>query len=196
MTLLAHAACFAPGEPLPRWRLLDTLELPGSDSDRVLLAEDSLTRLINLGLLETDGAGFLRLHRLLVAFVQAVLVDEAAQASVEATILRVANDVSNIGDPRPLLAVQSHLRFITEAAQAREAARTAGLCHALGFHLRQLGVYPEAQGYLEQALATFTQRLGLQHPDTAASLHQLGLVLHTGAGRRGTALSGAGVDDL
>lgn len=68
-TLLAHAACFAPGESLPRWLLLETLELPDADVERALIAEDALTRLIDLGLLDTDATGSLYLHRLLVAFV-------------------------------------------------------------------------------------------------------------------------------
>ncbi|HEX6287740.1 MAG TPA: FxSxx-COOH system tetratricopeptide repeat protein [Herpetosiphonaceae bacterium] len=178
LTLLAHAACFAPGEPLPRWLLLQTLDLPDDDPDGALMAEDALTRLIDLGLLDTDAAGNLRMHRLVAAFVQAVLVDGAAQVAVEATMLRVADDLNKRRNPRPLLAVQPHLRFIMEAAQPRSDARSAGLYNALGEHVWQLGAYPEAQGYLEQAIAIRQRVLGIHHPDTAQSLNTLGNVLY------------------
>jgi hypothetical protein len=70
LILLAHAACFAPGAPLPRWLLFQTLELSDNERERPLAAEDALTRLIDLGLLATDGAGVLRMHRLVAAFVR------------------------------------------------------------------------------------------------------------------------------
>ncbi|HEY0734114.1 MAG TPA: helix-turn-helix transcriptional regulator, partial [Herpetosiphonaceae bacterium] len=151
-TLLGHAAAFAPGEPLPRWLLFQTLDLPADDPESVLLAEDALTRLIDLGLLDTDTPGNLRLHRLVVAFVRAVVGHEAAQAAVEATMLRVADDLNTTYHPRPLLAIQPHLRAIVDAAQPRADARAAALCHALGVHVGLLGLYGQAQAYLEQAL--------------------------------------------
>ncbi len=175
-TLLAHAACFAPGEPLPRWLVLETLVLPEHDAERMLLAEDALTRLIDLGLLETDAAGSLRLHRLVAAFVQAVLVNAAAQAAVEAMMLRVVNDLNDQGNPRPMLVIQPHLRFIIESALPRADARIARLCHALGSHLWQLAVYPEAERYYAQALTILEQVVGIEHPDTAKSLNCLGTV--------------------
>jgi tetratricopeptide (TPR) repeat protein/transcriptional regulator with XRE-family HTH domain len=173
--LLAHAACFAPGEPLPRWLLIQTLELP--DAERTLVAEDALMRLIDLGLLDTDAAGNLRLHRLVAAFVQAILSNEAAQAAVEATMLRVTDRLNEQRNPRPLLGIQPHLGFIAEAAHGRQDARAAGLSHALGFHLLELGCYAEAQDYLEQAVAIRQRVLGMDHPATAQSLNSLGVVL-------------------
>ncbi len=177
LKLLACAACFAPGEPIPRWLLLQTLSL-ADDPDAALLAEDALTRLIDLGLLETDDADALRLHRLLVAFVRAIASDPAAQAAVEATMLRVADTLNKTRNPRPLLALELHLRFITDAAQQREDERTAGLYNALGDHLQMLGAYPEAQGYFQGALEIQQRVLGMEHPDTAWSLHNLGEVLY------------------
>ncbi|HEY0606603.1 MAG TPA: tetratricopeptide repeat protein, partial [Herpetosiphonaceae bacterium] len=169
-TLLAHAACFAPGEPLPRWLLLDTVAVPDGDPEHALLAEDALMRLIDLGLLGTDVSGTLRLHQLLVAFVQAVLVTTAIRVGVEATMLRVANVLNEQRNPHALLAVQPHLRLLTAAAEPRADASTAALFHALGYHLWQLGVYADAQGYLEQALAIQQRVLGADHPETARSL--------------------------
>jgi tetratricopeptide (TPR) repeat protein/transcriptional regulator with XRE-family HTH domain len=176
-SLLTHAAYFAPGEPLPRLLLRATLEQPDDTAEQALLVEDALTRLIDLGLLETDAAGNLRLHRLVVAFVRVVLGDATAQAVVEATVLRVVDDLNAHRNPRPLLALQPHLRCITEAAVPRADARAAGLCTALGVHLWLLGAYGEARSYLDQAVAIRQQVLGMNHPDTASSFHYLGTVL-------------------
>lgn len=176
LTLLAHAAYFAPGESLPRWLLLQTLNLPEEDAERTLLGEDALMRLIDLGLLDTAAAGSLRLHRLVVAFVRAVLGNAAVQEVVEGTVLRVVDDLNARRNPCPVLAIQPHLRAITEAAQVRADTRTAAFCTALGAHLWQLGVYGEAQRYHAQALAIRRRVLGADHPDTAQSLNNLGNV--------------------
>ncbi|HEX6292081.1 MAG TPA: tetratricopeptide repeat protein [Herpetosiphonaceae bacterium] len=176
LTLLTYAASFAPGEPIPRWFVLQTLHLPEDDAERTLLAEDALLRLSDLGLLDTDAAGSLRMHRLVVAFVQAVLGHDMAQAAVEATMLQVADALNETNNVRPLLALQPHLRFLTEAAQARADARAAALRNALGVHLLQLGAYGEAQGCLDQARAIRQRVLGPDHPDTAGTLNSLGNV--------------------
>ncbi|HEX6289427.1 MAG TPA: helix-turn-helix transcriptional regulator [Herpetosiphonaceae bacterium] len=173
-TLLTHAACCAPGEPLPRWFLLHTLDLPEADVEGTLRAEDAVTRVLDLGLLDTDAAGSLRLHRLVAAFVRTVARSAAAQADVEATMLQVADALHQAGDPRRLLAVEAHLRFITEHALPRADARAAELSRALGMHVQMLGAYAEAQRYFEQALGIQEQVLEMEHPDTARSLYYLG----------------------
>ncbi|HEY0737311.1 MAG TPA: tetratricopeptide repeat protein [Herpetosiphonaceae bacterium] len=178
LAFLARAACFAPGEPIPRWLLLQTLDL-GDHPDDTLLAEDALARLIDLGLLETDEEDALRLHRLLVAFVRAVTADTTAHAVVEATMLRITDGLNMIRNPYPLLGLQSHLRFIASSVQQQEDERTAAWSMALGFHLWLLGVYPEAQRYFKHALAIRERVLGADHLDTAWSLNGLGRVLHT-----------------
>ncbi|HEY0735251.1 MAG TPA: FxSxx-COOH system tetratricopeptide repeat protein [Herpetosiphonaceae bacterium] len=177
LTLLAQAACCAPGEPIPRRFLLQTLQLPEDDAEPGLLAEDALLRLTDLGLLDTDVVGNLRLHRLLVAFVRTVSDHTAAQTAVEATLLRVAEALNDQRNPRLFLALQPHLRVLIEAALGRADARTAALCDALGVHLWLLGGYDEAQGYLEQAVAIRQRVLGLEHPDTVRSFNRLGGVL-------------------
>ncbi|HEY0739721.1 MAG TPA: tetratricopeptide repeat protein [Herpetosiphonaceae bacterium] len=178
LRLLAHAACFAPAEPIPRALLLETLTLPEDDVEGTLLAEDALTRLIDLGLLDSDAAGNLRLHRLVVAFIRAVLAHDTAQAAVEATLLRVTETLNEQRNHRRLLTVQPHLRFVTEAALPRADARTADLCTALGGSLWLQAVLPEAQSYLEQALAICERLFGPDHPKTARCLNVLSAVLY------------------
>ncbi len=77
-SLLTHAAHFEPGAPVQRTLLLSLLDVLG-DSRTVLEAEDALTRLIDLGLLEVTGEGSLRLHRLLAAFIRQMTEQEDVQ---------------------------------------------------------------------------------------------------------------------
>jgi tetratricopeptide (TPR) repeat protein len=177
LALLARAAYFAPGEPIPRALLVATVEVDGADEMATLLAADGLARLGELGLLEMEAEETVVLHRLLGVFVKNVGADQAAQAAVEETVLAEANRLNNAGAPGPLLAWQPHLRVVTEGAQEREDERAAGLCNTLGYHLRMIGDYAGARPYYERALAIRESVLGPQHPATALSLNNLGLLL-------------------
>jgi len=57
------------------------------------------------------------------------------------------------GYPAPLVAWQSHLRFVVDEARQREDERAALLCNELGYHLRMIGDYSGARPYYERALA-------------------------------------------
>ena len=175
--LLARAAYFVPGEPIPRSLLKSTLAFEAES----LLPEDALTRLTELGLLETEAEGALKLHRLLAVFVRAQ--DDApsgiseAQQAVEQAVLEEANRLNNAGYPAPLLAWQTHLRHVTDSARTREDETAAGLCNELGFHLQMIADYAGARPYYEQALDINRKVLGAEHPDTASSLNNLGYLL-------------------
>jgi tetratricopeptide (TPR) repeat protein len=177
LALLARAAYFAPGEPIPREVLLATLSQDADDPDATLMREDALRRLYELGLLEPAASGAVRLHRVLAAFVQSAHSDPEAQTAVEQTMLTIANRLNNAGDPRPLLTLEVHLRAVTDAAQRREDTQAARLCNTLGFHLRAVGQYAEARLYYERALAIYEQVLGPEHPNTALSLNNLDALL-------------------
>jgi len=173
LALLARAACFAPGETIPRALLLATLALPDDDVAAQRRAEDSIARLTALGLLDEEAAGDLRLHRLLVTFVRGTLHDDAAQAAVEETVLDEARRLNQAGYPAPLLAWQPHLRHITDTTFTRTDERAAGLCNELGHHLWMIGEYPGARPYYERALTIREPALGPDHPDTALLLNSL-----------------------
>ncbi|MEM7113574.1 MAG: BTAD domain-containing putative transcriptional regulator [Chloroflexota bacterium] len=68
--LLIHAACFAPGEPIPQQLLLGSLGDDEDDFMAELLAEDGLFRLGSLGFVEAKGQDVVVVHRLIAAFVQ------------------------------------------------------------------------------------------------------------------------------
>jgi tetratricopeptide (TPR) repeat protein len=174
LALLARAAHFAPGEPIPRELLLKTVNLEASAR---LQAEDALARLTALGLLEVGKAGALVMHRLVAEFARGFEGGEDARNAVEERLLNEANRLNNAGIPGPLLAWQPHLRAITEIARRRETTNAARLCNTLGYHLWMIGDYSGARPYFERALAINEKVLGSEHSDTARSLNNLGALL-------------------
>ncbi|MBX0331333.1 CHAT domain-containing protein [Oscillochloris sp. ZM17-4] len=129
ITLLARAACFAPGKPIPRSLLLATLDLTEDDQTAQRHSERGLRRLIDLGLLEPADNGMLRLHRLLAIFVHSVAMNEQAQAATEATVLAQAKRDNDEDNPLILESLGPHLRFIAAQAFARTDMLAASLCY-------------------------------------------------------------------
>jgi len=177
LALLARAAYFAPGEPIPRDVLLATLRQDADNPNATLDRADALQRLYELGLLEPAASGAVRLHRLLAAFVQSVHSDLEAQPVVEQTMLKTARRLNDAGDPKSWDKLEVHLRAVTDAAKRREDTHAAELCNELGVHLYAVGQYTKARPYYEWALVIRKQKLGPEHPDTALSLNNLGALL-------------------
>jgi tetratricopeptide (TPR) repeat protein len=174
LALLARAAHFAPGEPIPRELLLKTMNL---EANARLQAEDALARLTALGLLEAGKAGALVMHRLVAEFARGSDEGEDARNAVEDSFFAEAVRLNRAGDPVPLLAWQPHLRAVVEKAQPREDQRSARLCSELGYHLQMIGDYSAARPHYERAFAINENVLGAEHPDTASSLNNLGVLL-------------------
>ena len=174
--LLARAAHFAPGEPIPRALLADSMALEEA-APALEKVEDALTRLIELGLLEDEASGALRLHRLLAAFARSALADAAAQAAVESALIKQAYNINMQGYPLAMQPLLAHLRHTTDSALARADAQAAVLSINLGFHLKATGDLISAQPYYEHALAINQQVLGAHHPETAKNLNNLGTLL-------------------
>jgi tetratricopeptide (TPR) repeat protein len=151
LDLLAHAACFAPGEPIPRDLLLKTVELPDKPAQR--RATRAIRRLVDLGLLEVEEDAALRLHRLVVAFLRAEGSDAAGQRAVEQVLIDIGYDLLDKGFPAPLSAIQAHLRYVTDAARDRDDRRASNLCTIMGRYLRMVSSYAAARPYAERALA-------------------------------------------
>ena len=176
LQLLAHVACFAPGEPIPRDLLRMTMG-PEEDEDEEDRFVKALKRVHALGLLTTQQAGAQQMHRLLVTFVQKHLTSTGAateaQTAVEEVVLRRAREVNDAGYPAPLLHLQEHLRTVTARASERGDVMAAVLNAALGKHLYMIGAYQEAQRYFERALHILEQSLGPEHPDVASPLNGL-----------------------
>ncbi len=178
MTLLARAAPFAPGEPIPRELLLQTIDL--SDRDARRQAVRAINRLVELGLVNTGEDGSLVLHQLLARFAQEVGEDDTkAQTDVEQALIEVASDLNKKGYSAPLLAILSHLRYVTEIALPRADNMSANLASSLGNLLTFISDYINARPYVEQALTIREKVLGSNHPDTASSLSDLAFLFFT-----------------
>lgn len=178
LALLARAAYFAPGELIPRDLLAATFVQAEHASDMTLMIEDALVRLITLGFLEPGAAGALRMHRLVVAFVRKQTSDVTAQGAVEAALLATVkhlNENSRIG---PVLALQPHLRFVTNAAIQQGNESAANLCRALGYHLWLINGFDEARMYLEHALRIDEQQPEKNELMIAEDLSLLALLFH------------------
>ena len=171
LALLARAACFTAGEPIPRHVLLDAAA--GTRRD------ESLLPLVDLGLLQPDGDALVRLHRVLADLVRAAGPDAGAQAAAEQAMVawaRAANDAAE-ADAR-LLAVP-HLDLVARAVaeQPPDGERSAALCFELGRSLWAIGDLRRARAQLERALEIRAQLLGPTDHRTIATLSALGSLL-------------------
>jgi tetratricopeptide (TPR) repeat protein len=173
--LLARAACFAPGEPIPRELLVATLGL-ADEADAPLQAEDGLIRLVELGLLEQQEDGALVLHRLLAEFVQKVSVETGAQTAVEKAILAEIRRLNDAAYPEPQLALQPHILAVTDAAKVRYDEIAGVLCNEFGYLLDTIGDYTKALPYYERATIISEKSLGIEHPNTIKAVSNLGLL--------------------
>jgi tetratricopeptide (TPR) repeat protein len=176
--ILSRAAFFAPGGIIPRSVLLATVAQANNDFSESLHNEKALARLIALGLLEEVTDGAIRMHVLLAAFVRAVSRDASAQSSVENVLLqtfRKVKQAGNLAEARPLA---PHLRTVTDLAILREDDQAATLCNVLGNHLSDEANYAGAHIYLERALSIREKILGIDNPETALDLNDLGRNIH------------------
>ena len=173
---LARAARFAPGEPIPRDLLKKTFAT-GGDTAEELAAERALRRLNDLGLLEADTAGALRLHRLLARFVDALGADPEAADTVEQALFVEAARINGRGFPAPLRLWAGHLRHIAAGAELRGGERAGSLWNELGYHLKSAGAYIDAKDAYERALPIGEAAYGLDHPNVAIRVNNLGDVL-------------------
>lgn len=167
LAVLMRAAHFAPGEPVPREALL------GQVGD-----EDALAELVELALLEADGEGWLRLHRLLAGYVRRSWHDPDAQVAAEEAMIEWARAAGQSGDPSQRLAAAPHLETITTDALRRgQDERSAALAFELGSSLWAAGDLTAARPYLQRAVDIREATLGPGDARTLDSLTGLGLLL-------------------
>ncbi len=181
--LLLRAACFAPGEPIPRALLLAALKHgEKTENDYTELdAADALRRLTNLGLILRETSGELRLHRLPARFIlEYAAPDEwlsAAQNDVEKAVIDKAYVENMAGYPAKLRLWDTHLHFVTDKALQHNSKQASTLALNLGYYLNMSGDYAAARPLYERALAISEKELGPNHPSTATSLWWMGIIL-------------------
>jgi hypothetical protein len=107
LALLARAACFAPGEPVPPEVLAATVETRG---------DETLDRLTDLGLLEQDAAGGVRLHRLLAELIRTLPGDASAEHAAQDAMITWAQTANDAGESEGRLAAAPHLAHVTRSS--------------------------------------------------------------------------------
>lgn len=146
--LLARAAYFALGEPLPRSLVLASA---GVDDDAAE-ASAALARLVGeLGLLERGMETTLRIHPLIAVFVRAMVIDDAAEADVENVLADAASRLEQESEAGSAVFLR-HLQVCAAAAQRRADARAIALNNGLGWQLYMARSFDRAQAVLRWAL--------------------------------------------
>jgi DNA-binding SARP family transcriptional activator len=176
LELITRAAQFAPGVPFPRELLFATLEIQPDAWEQILWAEDGLARLVSLGLIRIEAESLLRLHPLVVAFLQTRIQDAGiAQSAVAQTLWkRVQSQWESETVLDQLVVPPAHLRYVMEVETSRGTPEAVHLTHAWGRHLLDVGEHRRARPQLERALAASERLFGDDSVETAEVLTTLG----------------------
>jgi tetratricopeptide (TPR) repeat protein len=169
LQVLARAACLAPGEPIPLDLLLATAGLDAEAPE----GQAASQRLIDLGFLANEADDTVQLHRLIHAFVQAVVQDATALAVVEQIVADRAKTINTAGYPSAMQDLLGHLRWMSRLTFTRTDTLIAAVGTELAEHLYYMGEYSTARPLYERALAIREQVLGSNHLDIALSLSKL-----------------------
>lgn len=178
LTLLAHAAQFAPREPIPNKILLATVTGEDAALPMILLAEDGLARLVSLGFLEAKEEQTVTIHRLVSAFAEQSLANiPAARTAVAEHIWQLIWqqwEAEFFIDRLPV--APAHVRTVMKMAHAHNIAKASHLLHAWGRHLAHKGELSRALPHLQQALTLCDKIYPEAHLRTADILMTLGTV--------------------
>ena len=181
ITALARAAWFARGEPIPRDLLRLSAGIEIENDAQILVFEDSIARLSELGLIDQLTNGSMDLHRLLAAFVHSVQSEtnqhHKSLEDVAEIILTEASRLNQEGFPAPLMAWQPHLREVTESAVAASISIAPKLLNTLGGHLKMIADLDGAETAYKRALSIDEKTYGSNHARVAIRLNNLGSVL-------------------
>jgi tetratricopeptide (TPR) repeat protein len=170
LAVLARTAWFASGQPIPRPVVLDA----AADTRSV----ESLVRLVDLGLVEPDGDGLVRVHRMVAELVRLAHPDAGAQVAAEEAMIAWARAANDAGAQDGRLLAVPHLDLAARAvAEPVESERAAALYFELGRSLWAAGDLRRARTCLERALEVRQQLLGPTDHRTIATLSALGSLL-------------------
>ncbi|MER7496365.1 tetratricopeptide repeat protein [Streptomyces pharetrae] len=170
---LLHTAYLAPGQGISRPLLLSSLGL-GDGEDAAIALEEALQGLADLGLVQMTADGMPRLHRLVAAFVQDRLGDPESLHQVEWQVWAHCDRHVFDGTPATRAALEPHLRVLTERALLRRDLAAAALANVLGLYLRRRGDRDGSVSWLQQALSIKEEIFGVDAPETAKDLNDLG----------------------
>jgi DNA-binding SARP family transcriptional activator len=182
LRLLACAAQFAPDVPLPRDLLFAAVLADENDLQQLLLVEDGLARLIALGFVRIEAESRLRVHRLVMAFVQARLQDRASGQTAVTAATAVATTIWQRIQAQwetefaldQLAIAPAHVQYVMEVELAKETIEAVHLTHIWGRHLSNIGDFAGSRIYLEKVLALSEKLYGTEQAETADILMTLG----------------------
>ena len=144
-------------------------------------ADDALSRLQELGLINEEPDYRLIQHRLLREFAQ----QKAPQdMNTENAIKAIGDSLKDFGHqeyhtglPQSLARERVHLRHVAMEAEQLNPELSGGLYNLLGLNGQMLALFKEAKADYENAIKLGERVHGANHPDVAAYINNLGNVL-------------------
>lgn len=184
--LLARAACFAPGNPVPETLLLRAVTGEEEEPEFTLLAEMGLRRLVALGLLNRVGDASVIMHRLVAAFTQDRIDEyerEQAEKAVNQQVVAVLNETHRQKGtlyflPFPVL----HLRHLTRAGLSSINEGTVELFYNFTIYLINIRDYTAAIQYAQRMLEVSHEVYGKDHLMTVNALNVMGTIYFNNGG--------------
>src|SRR4028118_671545 len=148
------------------------------------ILEEARANLVRFNLLQRTGEGTYRLHQLIREFLrekreQSVQVNDFKQTFVE-TIVTVANQIPDkltIEDIQEATPAMPHVTEVANDKDLRNLLTDEDLMSpfvGLSRFYESQGLYDSAVAWCEQCLFFNKFRLGLEHPQTALSMNNLG----------------------
>ena len=136
---LALAASLAPGEAIPNALLRAACNhMPGDATERQI--RDGLPRLRRVGLVTSEGADHVSMHRLVAHFVGDLVTEAKTALEVMGRALHgEATRINQSGRASDLLPMQAHLRHLANRLVEDDVAVGGYLLNVLGDHLIMLG---------------------------------------------------------
>lgn len=151
--------------------------------------EDALTRLLELGFIESLDDNAIQIHPLVVAFVEEYVPKDEALADVWGMLFREWTGPEHRGNIQPKLYFQNwrdpdqpdydflpHLRHVISTGLARDARWALDAARGLAYGLQSIGDYAGARTYFERTL-TFCQRVPQANEKIGRSANDLALLL-------------------
>ena len=172
LDMLARAACLATGVPIP----IELLQrsLPTADDAAF---EAGLSRLCEVGLLESNPTRFVSIHPVTAMAARTLLRDSGAQAAVDQALLGLARQLRQQHDLARTRQLEPHLTRSAERADRRADPVAVALWNELGSLVLARGAAADAQRVFETALTTARQLFTPEHVEMGATLNNLGTAL-------------------
>ncbi len=171
------AAHFAP-VPISRRLLIRALKMDEDRHRDRRRAADAVSRLCELGLIQTSDDGRIGIHRLLREYAYDHPAHDQSFSEAAEDVARAMSDL--VGGASYLKRVSEeleHLKHIARESEQRDSDLTTSLYNQLGYHLHRNADLEGAKEYYSRALEIDEDILGPDHETMVIRNNNLGLVL-------------------